>query len=61
MDKPIICKDGIHCGSDCPNLKLYGDVYDLTAKCALSGNDLMWHDYWIAECDVSMEAKNEDG
>ena len=55
MDKPIICKDKIHCGGDCPNLNAYGDEYDFTAKCVLSGKDLMWHDYWIAECDVPVD------
>jgi len=49
---PVVCEDGIHCG-DCPYLEPYGDYErDLTAKCNLTGNDLMWYDYWIAECDV---------
>jgi len=51
--KPIICDDGIHCG-ECLNITPYGQQEDLTAKCALSGNDLQWHDYWIAECDTEV-------
>ena len=47
----VVCSDGIHCG-DCQHLKPYGAENDLTAKCDLTGNDLMWHDYWIAECDT---------
>jgi hypothetical protein len=47
----VVCSDGVHCG-DCPHLKPYGAESDLTAKCGLTGNDLMWHDYWIAECDT---------
>jgi hypothetical protein len=42
---------GIHCG-DCPYLEPYGRETDLTAKCKLLGRDLMFHDYWIAECDT---------
>ncbi len=44
--------DGIHCDGECPHLKPYGEEMDLTAKCDLTGADLMWYDYWIAgECD----------
>ena len=50
VDAVVVCDDGVHCG-DCPHLKPYGYENDLTARCALTGNDLMWHDYWIAsEC-----------
>ena len=45
----VVCSDGVHC-CDCPHLKPYGESNDLTAKCDLTGNDLLWHDYWIAEC-----------
>jgi len=48
--KPVVCKDGIHCGGYCPYLNPYGEDEDLTAKCRMTGNDLMWHDYWIADC-----------
>jgi len=47
MSKPVICEDGIHCG-ECPNLRDYDD----SATCSLTGNELSWHDFWIAECDI---------
>ena len=46
--------DGIHCGVACPNLQPF-DKEKGTAKCAVTGNDLMWHDFWIAECDAGKE------
>ena len=51
----VVHSDRIHCG-DCPHLKPYGAEIDLTAKCDVTGNELMWHDYWVAECDPE---KNE--
>ena len=48
----VISSDGIHCG-DCLNLKSYGNEYALTAKCELTGKQLLWHDYWLAECQLS--------
>ena len=56
MSKPIICKDKIHCSGDCPNLVPDGGCCSIDATCKLTGNDLMWHDYWVAECDVAWDA-----
>ena len=61
MDKPIICKDGIHCDIDCPYLQPQDGGIEVTAKCALTGNDLMWHDFWIGDCDAVPEPEPEDG
>ena len=54
MAKPKICEDNLHCG-DCSFIKPYGKPEDLTALCLKSGNDLMWHDFWIAECGIGNE------
>jgi len=51
---PVVSKDGIHCG-ECTYLSEYGNEDDLTAKCELTGNNLIWHDFWIAECGVKIE------
>ena len=52
-----MCSDGMHCDGECPHLKIFGQEMDLTAKCDISGNDLMFHDYWIAECEADKEDK----
>lgn len=57
LQNVVLCSDGIHCG-DCPHLKPYGDQYDLTAKCDLMGKDLMWYDYWLAECSIDESQNN---
>ena len=44
----IPCDDGVHCDGECPFLAPYGDEYSITAKCNLTGEDLMWYDYWVA-------------
>jgi hypothetical protein len=44
--------NGIHCAPRCPNLQPYDNPNDLTARCTLTGHDLIWHDYWVAECAV---------
>jgi hypothetical protein len=53
LQNVVLCDDGIHCGSVCPNLLPYGSDTDLTAKCAITGGELIWHDFWVAtECDT---------
>ena len=56
MSEPVICEDDVHCGCHCPNLmtKQNGDI-EYVGVCVLTGNDLMWHDYWIAECGNGKE------
>ena len=42
--------DGIHCG-ECRNL-IVMDAEAGHAVCKVTGNDLQWHDYWLAECET---------
>jgi hypothetical protein len=60
-NKTDFSKDGIHCDGECPHLKPYGDERAFSAKCDLTGADLMWHDYWIAgECHQETVKENKD-
>ena len=45
-----VCDDGIHCG-ECRNL-IVMDAEAGHAVCKVTGNDLQWHDYWLAECET---------
>ena len=56
-ERPIVCKDNIHCGEDCPYLITpSSDIsISLEARCSLLGRNLMYHDFWIAECEESVE------
>lgn len=50
IDGATVCEDGLHCG-ECKFLEPHDVVTSLDAKCTAIGCDLMWHDYWIAECE----------
>ena len=47
--KPAVCEDGWHCDPKCPFLKDPSNDR-LNGTCTKSGNELTWHDYYIAEC-----------
>ena len=47
MDKPLVCEDGEHCDPECPFLKDRGAT---DAICSDTGNELYWHDFWMADC-----------
>ena len=49
-DKPKILSSG-HCDPECPFLEIQGEVYDLAAKCRLTGEELFYYDYFMAACD----------
>jgi len=53
---------GIHCSCYCPYLIDNGQDNDIgEAKCALTGNELMWHDYWIGDCKGEEDALYTNG
>lgn len=58
-EQPIVSEDNIHCDPSCPYLFRLNpnDVYSLDARCTLTGEDLMWYDFWIAECEESKDVE----
>lgn len=43
--------DGTHCDPDCPFLKpWFHPYYHHSAWCWKQGRDLVWYDYWMADC-----------
>lgn len=49
------------CHHKCEYLLPYGKEEDLTAKCAITGKNLMWYDFWIAtECSFILFLEDEE-
>jgi hypothetical protein len=57
--KRIVCEDGWNCDPECPYLKPSENTNDVKGKCGLTGNDLDWYDWYLADCE-SEEYKNLD-
>ena len=46
----LVMPDGYHCDPECPHLRPDADTTNVFGKCALSGKDLDWHDWYVADC-----------
>ena len=49
------------CPYDCEGLQIYGKEEYVTARCKITGRDLVWYDFWIAtECSFIVFLENEE-
>ena len=51
----LLCDDGWHCDPSCPNLK-YSTTDNNNASCSKMDIELVWYDFYIADCAISEDA-----